>query len=88
MRGTLVRVVNEDLRHLLSSIAAPTLLVWGSDDTATPVGDAHVMEKLSPQARLIVYPGAGHFSYMDRLPQFLRTVDAFLTESGSKEKTP
>lgn len=87
MRGTLVRVVNEDLRHLLPSIAAPTLLVWGGDDTATPVGDAHIMEKLIPRARLIVYPGAGHFSYLDRLPQFLRTLDGFLTESGSEEVT-
>jgi pimeloyl-ACP methyl ester carboxylesterase len=82
MRGTLVRVVNEDLRHLLPSIVAPTLLVWGGDDTETPVRDAYVMEKLIPRSRLIVYPGAGHFSYLDRQPQFLRTLEAFLARGS------
>jgi pimeloyl-ACP methyl ester carboxylesterase len=78
MRGTLVRVVNEDLRHLLPSVTAPTLIIWGSDDAATPVENGQLMAKLVPQARLIIFPGAGHFSYLDRLPQFLRTLDSFL----------
>ena len=46
MRSILSRVVNEDLCHMMPQIKAPTLLVWGEDDTATPMADAKRMEKL------------------------------------------
>ncbi len=78
MRGTLSRVVNEDLRRFMPSIAAPTLLVWGSEDTATPLRDAHVMERLIPDAGLVVFPGAGHYSFLDRPARFAAVLDSFL----------
>jgi len=37
MRQTFVKVVNEDLSDLLKDITAETLLVFGENDTATPV---------------------------------------------------
>ncbi|MFO1523320.1 MAG: alpha/beta hydrolase [Kiritimatiellia bacterium] len=40
MRASLVRSVNEDLRPVFAKVACPTLLVWGRNDTATPVSDA------------------------------------------------
>jgi len=85
MRETFVRVVNEDLKELLPQINAPTLLVWGSLDTATPLRDGKMMEKLIPDAGLAVLEGAGHFSYLERLPRFLRIIDSFLApERGAK----
>ena len=53
MRKTLVNVVNEDLRHTLPGVKAPTLLIWGTADTATPLSDAELMEKLIPDAGLV-----------------------------------
>ncbi|HZO28882.1 MAG TPA: alpha/beta fold hydrolase [Chloroflexota bacterium] len=78
MRGTLVRVVNEDWRHLLPKIAAPTLLIWGELDDATPVSDGQLMEQLIPDAGLVVFPGAGHFAYADDVGRFARVVGHFL----------
>jgi pimeloyl-ACP methyl ester carboxylesterase len=78
MRGTLVRVVHDDLRPLLPSVSTPALLVWGGDDKATPPSDGKTMQEMIPSAKLIIFPGAGHFSYLDRLPQFLRGLDSFL----------
>ncbi|MFI3294836.1 MAG: alpha/beta hydrolase, partial [Rikenellaceae bacterium] len=46
MRGVLSRVVNEDLRAVMPSIKSSTLLIFGSNDTATPVRDGRVMESL------------------------------------------
>ena len=37
MRGTLVRIVNEDLRALLPKLHLPVLLIWGDKDTETPI---------------------------------------------------
>jgi pimeloyl-ACP methyl ester carboxylesterase len=78
MRATLVRVVNEDVRPLLSRIEAPTLLIWGEHDDATPVSDGRIMERLIPDAGLVVFPGAGHFAYADDPGRFCRVVGHFL----------
>ncbi|MEW5768281.1 MAG: alpha/beta hydrolase [bacterium] len=78
MRPTLVKIVNEDLRGLLPQINAPTLLVWGEKDTATPVSHAKIMEREINDAGLVILPEAGHFSYLDKFPQFCRIVSSFL----------
>jgi pimeloyl-ACP methyl ester carboxylesterase len=78
LRSTLVRVVNEDLRPLLPRITAPTLLVWGDQDRETPPSDAAIMEREIPDAGLVVFHGAGHYSYADDQPRFCRVVSNFL----------
>jgi pimeloyl-ACP methyl ester carboxylesterase len=80
MQQTLVKVVNEDLRHLLPDIKAPTLLVWGENDTATPVADGQLMEKMIPNAGLVVLKNAAHYAYLEQLHQFLIIIDKFLEE--------
>lgn len=78
MRGTLSRVVNEDLRRHMPHITAPTLLIWGGNDTATPLRDARIMERLIPDAGLVVFDGAGHYSFLERPAQFAAILDSFL----------
>ncbi len=78
MRATLVRLVNEDLRPLMPLIKQPTLLFWGTADTATPLSDAHVMEKLFPDAGLVTAPGAGHYAFLDAPELFGRVLESFL----------
>lgn len=78
MRGTFVKVVNEDLEPLLPTIKQPTLLVWGTNDTATPLDDAKIMEKLIPDAGIVEVKGAGHYSFLEQ-PQLVNAVlDSFL----------
>jgi len=78
MRPTLVRLVNSDLREYLPQVCVPTLLVWGANDTDTPLSDARLMEKLIPDAGLVVLEGAGHYSYLDQSAHFARIVSHFL----------
>ncbi len=78
MRQTLVKVVNEDLCDLMPCVTAPTLLVWGSADDATPLSDAKKMESLMPEAGLVVFEGAGHYSFLERAPQFGRVLASFM----------
>ena len=66
MKATLTKAVNEDLTPLFPRISAPTLLVWGTNDTATPLSDALRMEKEIPDAGLVRCEGAGHFSFLER----------------------
>jgi pimeloyl-ACP methyl ester carboxylesterase len=78
MRPTLVRLVNSDLREHLPRIAAPTLLIWGAEDGDTPLSAAQQMEKLIPDAGLVVFEGAGHYSYLDQPARFAAVVRHFL----------
>lgn len=79
MRPTLVKLVNSDLRQHMPDIKVPTLLVWGSDDTDTPLSAAREMERLIPDAGLVVLEGAGHFSYLDQPARFARIVTHFIS---------
>ena len=76
MRATFVKVVNEDLTGLLDRIENETLLIWGSEDRATPICMAEVMEKRIKNAGLAVIPGAGHFSYADDYARFCAIIKA------------
>lgn len=78
MRAILSRSVNQDLKHVMHKIAAPTLLIWGEDDTATPLSDAKTMEKLIPDAGLVSFPGCGHYSFLDNPVQFAAVITSFL----------
>ncbi len=78
MRGTLVKVVNEDLQTWMPAIQAPTLLVWGELDEATPASDGRRMHELIQGSRLEVIPGAGHFAFLDHFEEFNRILIPFL----------
>lgn len=80
MRETFVKVVNDDLRSHAARVTVPTLLLWGDQDTDTPVADAHLLEQTIPNAGLHIYPGAGHYSYLDRLPETSRAMHLFFTQ--------
>ncbi len=78
MKKVFIKVVNQDLKKYLSYIHMPTLLIWGGNDTATPLGDAQIMEKLIPDAGLVVFKNAGHFSYLEEFNRFICVADNFL----------
>jgi pimeloyl-ACP methyl ester carboxylesterase len=80
LRDTFVKLVHEDLTPLLPSVKAPTLLIWGADDKDTPVSCARVMERLIPDARLVILQNAGHFSYLDQYGKFRLVVSRFLRD--------
>ena len=83
MRATLVKVVNEDLEPLIHLLQCPTLLIWGDQDTATPLADGRKMEELIPDAGLVVCEGAGHFSYAEQAPKVHGALKAFFASQVS-----
>ena len=77
MRKTLVKVISLDLLPLLKSIQSPTLLIWGSADTATPLWMGQQMEKEIPDAGLVVFEGRSHFAFIEEWQRFLTIVKHF-----------
>jgi len=82
LRRTMSIIVNEDQRELLKNINAPTLLIWGENDTATPISDAKIMEKEIKDAGLVSYPNSGHFSYLENLASVGVVLKEFLKQEG------
>lgn len=82
LKETMKLIVNEDQSHLLPNIKVPTLLFWGSLDTATPISDGRKMEKLIPDCGLIEYAGATHFSYLENI----NNCNAVLNEFFKNDK--
>lgn len=78
MRQCLVKVVNEDLTHLFPLVEAPTLLIWGRNDTATPISDAELMEKTMKDAGLVVLENCGHYSFLEQQYTFNRVMSSFM----------
>ena len=77
MRNILSRCVNEDLKSVMPNIKAPTLLMWGENDTATPLSDAKTMERLIPDAGLVSFPNCGHYSFLDNPVGFRAVIKEF-----------
>ncbi|MDE6796730.1 MAG: alpha/beta hydrolase [Ruminococcus sp.] len=78
MRQVLVKVVNEDLEPLIPNIKCPTLLVWGVNDTATPLSDGEKMEKLIKDSGLVKLENAGHYSFLEQQYTFNRVMCSFM----------
>ena len=78
MRRILSKGVYEDLTDRLPLISAPALLIWGENDTATPLSDAKKMARLIPDSGLVSFPGCGHYSFLDNPGQFRAVLSSFL----------
>jgi len=78
MKHILSTVVNEDLREFFEQVTVSTLLVWGDKDTATPLSDAKLMEKLFKDAGLVIFEGATHYAFLEQKNRFLKVLDAFI----------
>lgn len=78
MRQTFVKVVNDDVKPILKDINCETLLVFGELDEATPLSKGKLMEKLMPNATLVVFENDDHYAYFKQAIRFNNVLDAFL----------
>jgi pimeloyl-ACP methyl ester carboxylesterase len=79
---SIVRTWTKDLRELeaiLPKLAnIPTLLMWGSKDSAVYASSAKPLAKFFPNSEQIVFPGIGHLPYEECPEEFNRELIEFL----------
>jgi pimeloyl-ACP methyl ester carboxylesterase len=66
-----------DQRDLLPRVAVPTLLIWGELDVRSPLAVAHQFEQAIPDSKLVIIPGAGHVTNLERPGRFNEIVREF-----------
>jgi 3-oxoadipate enol-lactonase len=77
--AAVVACFRADVEHELSSVSAPTLVLWGDLDSKTP---QHLSEAIASglrNAELQVLSAAGHLSNLDNPQGFAQSVTSFIT---------
>lgn len=77
LKETMKIILNEDMTEMLPKIKVPTLIFWGTLDTATPIEDGRKMKELIEDSGLIEYPGSSHFSYLENIQNFNAVLNEF-----------
>ncbi len=82
----------DELRTELVRVCAPTLVITGSQDSLTPVGDAEEIAELIPGCQMVILSGAAHglmveapIAYNDAVLEFLEWVDSAGGSGGEAE---
>jgi pimeloyl-ACP methyl ester carboxylesterase len=77
LKTQLLLMAEADQRDLLPGIAVPTLLIWGELDTRSPLSIARQFQDAIPETELVVIPGAGHVSQLERPEQVNEAIRNF-----------
>jgi 3-oxoadipate enol-lactonase len=75
---------DDSLRGDLERVKAPTLLVAGSQDVLTPVGDSELLHELIPDSRLEIITGAAHGLTIEHAGTFNQLLTRFLSEVAAR----
>ena len=78
MRQTFVKVIRQDLAECYPRIRQSTLLIWGDQDTETPLWMGRKMEELIPDAGLVIFEGGSHFAYAEQIGRFNMVLRQFI----------
>lgn len=80
LRETFVKVVNSYIDNILDKIECEVLLVYGSNDDATPLWMGKYLESHIKNAGLAVFEGCDHYAYYTQANRFNNVLDAFFKE--------
>ena len=85
--ATAKTAVRHNLSDKLHQIKAPTLLIWGKEDTVTPAFVGEKFNELIEGSKLHFVEECGHAPMMEKPVTFNRLLEEFLNELATK-KTP
>ncbi|MFI5172968.1 MAG: alpha/beta fold hydrolase [Chitinophagales bacterium] len=78
--ATAKSAIRQNLAEEVAKIQAPTLLIWGQDDTITPPFVGEEFHKLLPNSKLILIDKCGHAPMMEQPEEFNHYLKEFLEE--------
>lgn len=76
-----ILAMDDSLRNELVDLDVPTLVIVGSQDVLTPLGDSEELASLIPGARLAVIRGGAHGFMVEKAGAFNSTIVDFLDET-------
>lgn len=79
--------VRHNLGDKLYQIKAPTLLIWGKEDTVTPKFVGEKFNELIDNSQLFIVDQCGHAPMMERPAVFNHILNDFLVELGNRKES-
>jgi len=73
-----------DVRHVLSTVQAPSLILHAKDDSAVPVGASQHIADHIPQAEFVEIESGDHLPFYEMSDETVRHIQTFLTGSSSQ----
>jgi pimeloyl-ACP methyl ester carboxylesterase len=74
-------IVQENIANQLKTITTPTLLIWGEQDTETPIHQAQAFHSLLARSELVIIKDADHFVFTTQPQQVLAHLHNFLNHA-------
>ena len=68
------RALEKSLSHAYSAFRFPVRIIWGSGDNIISGEDMRTLAGVLPDAKLVVYEGAGHSAYLAQPDRFKRDL--------------
>lgn len=78
MKETFLKIIAENLTESAKKITVPALLIWGADDTETPLSDGKLFSRLIPNSKLEIINGSGHFVHQENSKDVAKLIQEFL----------
>ncbi|MCI9280088.1 MAG: alpha/beta hydrolase [Bacilli bacterium] len=78
MRDILVKHVNTDTTENLKKIKAPTIILWGTNDSAVGIENAYEIESFIKDAAVIPFIGRTHYVYLEELNRTVEIIKSFI----------
>lgn len=76
-------IPDRGLRKRLHRLTAPTLVVWGENDSLIPAAYAHEFGRLIAESRVELVPNCGHIPQLEQPQITTRLVRDFLADGSS-----
>ncbi len=78
LQETFKKVIREDITETSSKISIPTLLIYGSDDKATPLEYGDIFSKKIKNSKLVEINDAGHFIHLEKQEEVIDLIEEFI----------
>lgn len=80
LKETFLLVTREDLSQNAVKVSVPTLLIWGEDDTTTPLSDGKRLQSLIPGSQLKILEKGGHFVHQEKAGDVSALITTFVSQ--------
>lgn len=78
LQETFKKIVTDDVRNDAAKLKLPVLIIYGSDDTATPPRFGQMYRDLIHGSKLEIIEGADHFLHLSHKEKVAREIEEFV----------
>jgi len=74
MQQTMHNVLADDLKNILPEIKTPTIIIWGEEDSYTPLKHGLIIKKLIPNNKIYILKNARHGLHLQQPAELKKII--------------